>query len=554
MTTAHRSWSTRTLLGLAFVSLLITVAIAGIVIDLQASDVRNLTRLMIEDAHPGVVVAQRLREILPRFHLAEEVSHLSREEGDKAFAEASRHFEGVLKDEETLTTIFVDNLKELREMRTRFARLLADADALRAAHLHGHAGKDLHERLEADIARLEEACHAYARVNERDLRDNEAALRQAARREDLAVRIGVGTLLAFGLAWALMLARAIARPLYQLKRGVSQLPEAENGPLPPFKASLSSLTPLEIRELLVTFQETADLLQQVAEQRRRAQGGLERSLEREHRLNVDLATMNASLDDQVKAKTSELASANERLSELVEQLRERDREKSSFLAAVSHELRTPLAVIKGSALTLSSLGSSLPPDAAQQLLSHAVEEANHLSSLIEDLLDAARMDTGTFRISLAPDVDPVVLINSVTRGLAPQFAGKGITLEVPQGLTLPRLKADADRIRQVLRNLLENAAKYTPSGSTVRLTARRVPADDRPERLELTVQDNGPGIPEELRSRLFLPFVQGPKSEGGGTGLGLAIAKQLVEAHGGQIGLDCPPAGGSLFWLWIPIA
>ncbi|HEY9721191.1 MAG TPA: hybrid sensor histidine kinase/response regulator [Oscillatoriaceae cyanobacterium] len=232
----------------------------------------------------------------------------------------------------------------------------------------------------------------------------------------------------------------------------------------------------------------------------------------------------------------------------LEAARELDHLKSQFVNAVSHELRTPITTIMGYAEFMEDrIGGELT---AQQ--SEFVEQisasAKRLARLVDDLLDFARLEAGTFRLQLA-ESDFAAPINEVVESLKPQAEAAQITLEVALGGQPLLLRMDAQRIEQVLINLVGNAIKFTPPGGTIRLSARLEGGTLRCE-----VTDTGIGISPDDVPKLFQKFSQLESgARKGGTGLGLSISKALVEAHGGHIGVKSQPGKGSTFWFTLPL-
>jgi signal transduction histidine kinase len=244
---------------------------------------------------------------------------------------------------------------------------------------------------------------------------------------------------------------------------------------------------------------------------------------------------------------------NEMATALERDARERDRieqMKDDFVLTVSHELRTPVTVVKGFAEMLTAQPGSLNP---RQLEAAEVisESAGQLQHMVRDLLDLARSDAGKLRIEAEPtEVRP--LAQKIGRQMRPEFDEKKQKLSVSVEKNLPEVKADPDRIGQVLANLLTNANKYSPEGAKVQLTASKVGRD-----IEFAVADNGPGLgPDELEHvfERFWRAQSGETQEVGGTGLGLAIAKSLVELHGGAITATSAPGKGATFRFVLPIA
>ncbi len=244
---------------------------------------------------------------------------------------------------------------------------------------------------------------------------------------------------------------------------------------------------------------------------------------------------------------------NEMANSLERDARERDRVeqmKDDFVLTVSHELRTPVTVVKGFAEMLTAQRKSL--NARQYEAAEVIAESSaQLQKMINDLLDLARSDAGKLRIE--PQPTPVrPLVQRVGRQMGPHFEERDQRFTVSVEKELPDVEADADRIAQVLANLLTNANKYAPEGAQVGLAATRVG-----DEVEFAVSDNGPGLGEEELDHVFDRFWRaqsGETQEVGGTGLGLAIAKSLVELHGGAISANSTQGEGATFRFVLPIA
>jgi signal transduction histidine kinase len=244
---------------------------------------------------------------------------------------------------------------------------------------------------------------------------------------------------------------------------------------------------------------------------------------------------------------------NEMANSLERDARERDRVeqmKDDFVLTVSHELRTPVTVVKGFAEMLTAQQGSL--NARQYEAAEVIaESSSQLQKMINDLLDLARSDAGKLRIE--PKPTPVrPLLERVGRQMRPHFDERNQRFSVSVEKELPEVQADADRVAQVLANLLTNANKYAQDGAEVTLAATRVG-----EEVEFAVSDNGPGLGEEELDHVFDRFWRaqsGETQEVGGTGLGLAIAKSLVELHGGAISANSTPGKGATFRFVLPIA
>lgn|GEM_PF-2077577 len=230
-----------------------------------------------------------------------------------------------------------------------------------------------------------------------------------------------------------------------------------------------------------------------------------------------------------------------------ELLRELDRLKTQFVNAVSHDLRIPLTSILGYAEFLEDeIGGPLSEEQREFVMQ--IEKATkRLEHLVDDLLDLARMEAGTFRLTLE-EADLGAKIREILDSLLPQAQEAGIRLESPLPPEPLLVEMDPQRIGQVLTNLVGNAIKFTPPKGLILVTVRI-----EPHQLVCEVADTGPGIPADQMSRLFQRFSQ---LEGGirkgGLGLGLSISKSLVEAHGGQIGVRSELGKGSTFWFTLP--
>jgi two-component system, OmpR family, sensor histidine kinase KdpD len=224
---------------------------------------------------------------------------------------------------------------------------------------------------------------------------------------------------------------------------------------------------------------------------------------------------------------------------------ESERLRNSLLAALSHDLRTPLTVVLGMA---ESLSLTKPPlSEAQAQAAEAIrDEARRMSALVANLLEMARIESGevTLNLQWQPLEEVVGAALEATRGM---LSAHTIVVRLPRDLPLVRF--DALLLERVLVNLLENASKYTPAGTTVTLSAQTV--DDR---LCVSVADDGPGLPPGREEAVFQKFTRGNReSATPGVGLGLAICRAIVEAHGGTIVGSNPPGGGALFTFTLPL-
>ncbi len=227
-------------------------------------------------------------------------------------------------------------------------------------------------------------------------------------------------------------------------------------------------------------------------------------------------------------------------------LEEMERLRAEFLGTVSHELRAPLSSIKGSAATLSESWASLDPAELDQFFRIIEQEADRMSSLITDLLDVARIETGSFSISPAP-VGVAVLIDEARNTYLTAGGSDNVRIELPPNV--PLVMADRRRIVQVILNLLSNAARYSSDSQLIRVTVERSGIY-----VAISVSDQGRGIPADRLPHLFQKF-SSPNDQRSDYGLGLAICKGIVDAHGGRIwGESRGPGLGATFTFTLPIA
>ncbi|KAA3643457.1 MAG: GAF domain-containing protein [Chloroflexi bacterium] len=238
----------------------------------------------------------------------------------------------------------------------------------------------------------------------------------------------------------------------------------------------------------------------------------------------------------------------------VEEMREIDRLKSQFLANMSHELRTPLNSIIGfSRVILKGIDGPVT-DLQQQDLEAIHNSGQHLLDMINDILDLSKIDAGKMELNIE-EVQVSEVIDSVMSTAGGLVKEKPIRLVNNTPTGLPSVYADRTRIRQVMINLLSNAAKFTDEGTITVDTSISANTNGQAE-LMISVTDTGIGIAPEDHEKLFEPFSQvdaSPTRKSGGSGLGLSISRRLVELQGGRIGLESSPEGGSTFYFTLPM-
>jgi signal transduction histidine kinase len=262
------------------------------------------------------------------------------------------------------------------------------------------------------------------------------------------------------------------------------------------------------------------------------------------------ASMRADeLEGIVEARTEQLAQAIDELSHALEKARETDKLKSMLLSTVSHELRTPLATIKGTTSMLVEHHQQIDAETLKEHLGDIEAETDKLTGLISDLLEMSRIESGMLHIQPQP-FDLADTLRSTINAAQVRLGNHIVSLAASDGLA--PCYGDARRVEQIVDNLLENAAKYSPEGSPINIRV-----EGRGEELVVSVADKGEGIAPEHLEYIFDRFYQvrrGRDAGRGGIGLGLAICRGLVEAHGGKIWVESTPGEGSTFFFSLPTA
>ena len=233
----------------------------------------------------------------------------------------------------------------------------------------------------------------------------------------------------------------------------------------------------------------------------------------------------------------------------ISERKEIDRMKNEFISIVSHELRTPLTAIKGSLGLLNGGVLGTLPEKATGIVRMALGNTDRLIRLINDILDIEKIEAGKQEFFFEP-MDIGKLIQSTLDGLQSMAEEADVCLACSVQPIVAEV--DHDRMVQVITNLVSNAVKFSPKGAEVRVEQQILEND----RLKVSVHDQGSGIPEEQKHKLFQKFQQLDSSnrrKKGGTGLGLSISKEIVEIHGGHIDVDSRPGEGSVFYFDIPL-
>ncbi len=231
----------------------------------------------------------------------------------------------------------------------------------------------------------------------------------------------------------------------------------------------------------------------------------------------------------------------------ITRFREAEQLKSTFISVISHELKTPVSLIKGYAGTLLREDARWDARTVHESLKVIEEEADRLTALIENLLDASRLQAGALSLTKT-DVALDALAAQLAEKFRTQTDKHTFVVEFPPAF--PLVRGDEERLRQVLTNLLSNAIKYSPNGGAIRLSGRV-----EPERVVVTVSDEGSGLPAEELTRVFDRFYRADTSatrRAQGAGLGLYLAKSVIEAHGGRIWADSESGRGAAFSFSLP--
>ena len=245
----------------------------------------------------------------------------------------------------------------------------------------------------------------------------------------------------------------------------------------------------------------------------------------------------------------ELAALTERFNEMALEVGRAHQMQRDFVANISHDLKTPLTSIQGFSQAMLD-GAITEPEGYARAAEVINSEAERMGRLVNDLLDLSRLQNSLDTLQLAP-TDLAELLGQVVTAMQPQAAKAGVELKFdPPGAPAPTL-ADQDRLKQAFSNLIDNAIKFTPEGRGVRVSL------DPGTHLQVTVADNGPGIPAEDLPRVMERFYQVDKSRqaqgGRSAGLGLAIAREIVRAHHGEISIDSAPLRGAAVRVVLPL-
>ena len=226
--------------------------------------------------------------------------------------------------------------------------------------------------------------------------------------------------------------------------------------------------------------------------------------------------------------------------------------KSNLISTVSHELKTPLTSVRMALYLLVEKTVGPLNDKQNDLVSTAREDADRLLQTLNDLLDLARLEQGPAQLELKP-ISPAKLVENAVHAVREPAQAAAITIETEIAANLPEIRVDQQRLAYVFANLLTNAIKYSPHGTTVRVKAEIGETRSGRRSVRFSVRDQGPGITPDHQEHIFERFYRVPGTNKSGAGLGLSIAREIVVAHGGEIGVLSPEAGGSEFMFVVPV-
>jgi signal transduction histidine kinase len=232
----------------------------------------------------------------------------------------------------------------------------------------------------------------------------------------------------------------------------------------------------------------------------------------------------------------------------ITRLRRFEELKNDLVATVAHEFRTPLTSLRMAVHLCTEQVAGPLTDKQAELLYAAREDCDRLQGMVDDFLDLSRIESGNVELAAVP-TESSGLIRSAVEEYKSDADAKGVSLGPRESLPDFTVMADRERIKHVFSNLISNALRYTSRGGSITLGAEAMDGAVR-----FTVADTGTGIGAEYRERIFEKFFQIPNSGPKGTGLGLYIAREIVRAHGGEIGVESEPGKGSVFWFTLPAA
>ena len=362
----------------------------------------------------------------------------------------------------------------------------------------------------------------------------------------LAIALGVTVL---ALLVALLLLRrldyVITQPILDIADVAREVIETGD-----YSRRARKLSADEVAQLVDSFNQMLAEIELRTQALERSNGELAREAEQRAQAQQEVMRLNQELEVRVHERTVQLEMTNGELAMAMEEARSANYAKSAFLSSMSHELRTPLNAILGFAQILSSdrLPSTL--EQKKEFAGHILKSGRHLLTLINEILDLAKVESGTVSLSLEPVALPAIL-QECRDMIAPLASQRGIGMTFPEACPLNVL-ADRTRLKQILLNLLSNALKYNREQGQISIACAAQPGG----RVRISVRDTGMGLDSDQLALLFQPFNR-LGQEGGtqeGSGIGLVVTKRLVELMDGNIGVASEAGVGSTFWIELRAA
>lgn len=357
--------------------------------------------------------------------------------------------------------------------------------------------------------------------------------------------VGIGalvTVLAMGVAYLLStrLQKVVTAPILSIAdiaRGVVERRD--------YSRRAQKVSDDEVGMLADSFNDMLNEIQKRTEELERSNHDTEREVTERGRAQQEVMRLNTELELRVRERTLQLEASNDQLSVAKAVADEANQAKSEFLSSMSHELRTPLNAILGFAQLLDSDSMPISPEKRHEYLAHILKAGKHLLVLINEVLDLAKVESGTLSLSLEP-VNLADVFRECREMIEPSAVQRRVRLVFTPPATL-NVVADRTRLKQVLLNLLSNAVKYNREGGSAVVAASPTEVGQ----VRISVQDTGRGLDRHQQSMLFQPFNRlgqeaGPEE---GSGIGLVLTKRLVESMGGRIGLTSTVDVGSVFWF-----
>jgi len=357
------------------------------------------------------------------------------------------------------------------------------------------------------------------------------------------VAIGIfATLLAMGIAYLLMrpLNKVVTQPVLAIADVAREVVATGD-----YSRRAPGTSNDEVADLAAAFNKMLSEIESRTRDLETSNSEIAREAEQRSKAQQEVMRLNEELEERVHTRTMQLEQANHELAGAMEEAKSANQAKSAFLSSMSHELRTPLNAILGFAQILTS--EKLPSTLAQkrEFANHILKSGRHLLTLINEILDLAKIESGAVALSLEP-----VALNEILKEcesmVAPLASGRGIRLLFPDGC-MANVTADRTRLKQIVLNLLSNAIKYNRDGGAVVVDC----SPSGQNLVRVSVQDTGMGLKPEQVKQLFQPFNRLGQESGAeeGTGIGLVVTKRLVELMGGTIGVTSSQGVGSMFWI-----